>query len=214
MVVIQYLTLVVIAVVVVAILLRHRDAAGRARILKLAGFTLIGIFVGSFAAFVIGDTLSDPGGWLALGLIASWLVPMLAFAALAWYRPDQAVRVFAVLIGLTTALAVWVAIDPHGWRSFEDEHGPIRTIVVFTVSAAVALLGLKRTAAAGVLLLILAIPLLAASLGGGPGSAALLVASVPTITTAILYLASASVASRSTPPRRSDAGPQEYPNAA
>jgi hypothetical protein len=112
-------------------------------------------------------------------------------------------------------MSIWFAVSPEGWRSFEDRNGPIRTIAVFALAAAVAVLGLKRTAVAGVMLLVLSIvPIAVSSLGSNLGFTSLVVASSPAFVTGILYLLSAFVAGRSAPPRRAEAGPEGQPKAA
>lgn len=48
-------------------------------------------------AFTVGETFADPGGWKAAGLVASWAVPLLVLAMLAWYRPGWAAPACVVL---------------------------------------------------------------------------------------------------------------------
>jgi hypothetical protein len=80
----------------------------------------------------------------------------------------------AAVIGVS----VWFALNPQAWRAFEDRHGPIRAIVAFVLVAAIAVLGLKRTAVAGVLLLVVGVvPLAVSSLGSLLGFASLSVVS-------------------------------------
>ena len=138
-------------VLVIAALVRQPDAVKRAISLRRAGFTWMALFTFFFGAFIIGDTFTDPGGWKAAGLVAAWAVPLAGLAALAWYRPGWAVYVFAVLTAAAISVSIWFAVTPQGWRSFENQHGPIRAVITFVLVAPIALLGLKRTAAAGVL---------------------------------------------------------------
>ncbi len=206
---------VVIAVLAVVFFVRHREGMKRARFLKRAGFSLMALFTLFFGAFVVGETFTDPGGWQALGLVAAWAVPLAALAAITWYRAELATRLFAVLIAAVIGMSIWFAVNPEGWRSFEDRNGPIRTIIVFALSAVVALLGLKRTAVAGVMLLVLGIvPIAVSSLGSDLGFTSLVVASSPTVVAGVLYLASAAITGRSGPARSAETGPAEQPKAA
>ena len=165
-------------------------------LLRRAGFVLMAVTTVVFGAFVVGDTVTDPGGWAAVGLIALWAVPMAALCALAWLRPDWATRVLGVLAGVLVVASVWFAVAPGAFRDFENQHGPVRAIAVWVVAVAAALLGLKRTMAAGILLLVIGgVPFLIASFRFG-GFASLAVVTVPAVIAGVLYLYSAVLASR------------------
>jgi hypothetical protein len=107
---------------------------------------------------------------------------------------------------------VWFAVDPAGWRSFEDRHGPVRAIATFVLAAAVAVLGLRRTAAAGWMLLVLGVVPVAVSSLGHHGQVSLAVMSAPVLTGA-LYLWSAAITGRAAPVTH-PAGPPARPRAA
>jgi hypothetical protein len=202
------LFLVVVAVAAV-LLLRRADPARRALILRRAGFVVMAVSTVFFGLFAVGETFADPGGWKALGLVCAWLVPLLGLLALAWFRQDWAIRVFALLIAALIGVSIWFALDPQGWRSFEDRNGPIRSLVTFVVAAAVTLLGLKRTAASGLMLLVLSVvPLAVTSLGGRFGFASLIVATSAPFITAVLYLLSTVMAGRSETQRAAGTGPE------
>ncbi len=208
---------VVVLIVVIAIVFfrRHPEPERRARTLKRAGFTIMALFTAFFGAFVIGDTFNDPGGWQAAGLVALWVAPLVALAAFTWYRPDWAISLFIVLIAVAIGMSIWFAADPHGWRAFENRNGPIRTIVVFAMSAVIALLGLKRTRVAGVMLLVLAIvPIFVSSLGSHLGFTSLAVASSPAFIAGILFLLSSAMTPGEAPPGSAEPGPLEHPKAA
>lgn len=160
---------VVIVILAVVLLVRQPDPLKRARALKRAGFGVTAFFTAFFGLFVVGETFTDPGGWKALGLVAARAVPLAVLVALAWYRPDWATRLFAVLTAAVLA-------------------------------AAVALLGLKRTGVAGLMLLALGVVPVVSSLGGHLGSASLTVVSSAPLITGVLYLWSAALAGRSAPP--------------
>lgn len=187
---------VLVVVVVLVAGTRRQEPAATARFLRWTGFGLVVGVAGFFALFVVGETLSDPGGWRAVALLASWLVPVAVTCAIVRWRPDRAVWLLAALTVLVLAWDVWLAIDPAFWRRIEDENGPVHAIAVLALAAAVALLGLERTRFAGVLLVLIAVGTGLAA-GGGVGGATLLafVTAVPLISGA-LYLVSAAMSSR------------------
>ncbi|MGE5290108.1 MAG: hypothetical protein ACM3ML_23560 [Micromonosporaceae bacterium] len=192
--------LVTMIVVAVIVLLVRRDPAKRAVVFKRAGFAVMAAFTLFFGLFIVGETFDDPGGWKALGLVSAWLVPLAGIALVAELRPGWAVPMFAALITVLIGLSIWFAVSPAEWRAFENGNGPIRAIVTFVVAAGVAVLGLKRTAAAGVMLLVLGIvPLAVASVGSLAGTGSLAVAASAPVITGILYLLSAGTGRTSRP---------------
>ena len=198
--------LVVIIVLGALFLARRPDPVRGARILTRTGFGVAACITGLFGLFLAGETFTDPGGWKALGLVAAWAIPLAALAAVAWYRPGWAARLLAVLIAAVIGVSGWFAVDPGGWRAFEDRHGPIRAIISFVLAAAVAVLGLKRTALAGALLLVLGVvPVVLSSLGSQLGFASLAVVSSTPLIVGVLYLWSAAVAGRAAPPQGTQA---------
>jgi hypothetical protein len=199
------LVIIVIMVLVVVYFARHPDSASGARFLKRAGFGLMAFVTAVFALFVVGETVDDPGGWAAAGLIAPWLAPA-GLAALYWYRPSLAGRVLIGLTMMLVAVTVWATADSDSWRAFEDHHGPVRTIAVFVLTAAVALLGVKRTRVAGILLLVLGVVPLAVSSLGHLRLGSLAVATTPALITGMLYLISAAFDQGRTP----DAPPPKH----
>lgn len=203
----------IILIVAVVILLRQQDPARRSSILRRAGFIVMAATTLFFGLFVVGETFMNPGGWEAVGLVAAWAIPLAALAAIAWFRPDWAVWVFAVLIAGLVAMSIWFALDPDGWRAFEDRNGPIRDVITFVVAAAVALLGLKRTRAAGLMLLVLGtVPLAIMSLGSLDGFVLLVLVTSAPVISGILYLWSAALSGRSA--RGAGVGPEGRPSPA
>jgi hypothetical protein len=195
------LIVLVFIILAVVLLARLSDPAQHARILKRTGFSVMAFTSAFFGLFVIDETLTDPGGWKGLGLVAAWAIPLAALAAVAWCRPGWAARLFPVLIAAVIGFSGWFAADPEGWRAFEDRHGPVRAIISFVLAAAVALLGLKRTALAGAMLLVLGVvPMVVSSLGSQFGFASLAVVSSAPVIAGVLYLWSAAVAGRAAPP--------------
>jgi hypothetical protein len=202
---------IAIAVLIVAVV-RHPDPARRAAVLRRAGFGLMALSAFFFGAFLIGDAFADPGGWEAAGLVAAWAVPLAGLAALSWLRPGWAIYVFAALTAAVIGVSIWFALNPEGWRSFEDRHGPIRAVLTFVLVTALALLGLKRTAAAGILLLAVGIiPVAVSSLGSFLGFASLSVVSAAPVITGVLYLVSAHLAGRPAPSAGMAPGPLGQP---
>jgi hypothetical protein len=88
--------------------------------------------------------------------------------------------------------SMWFVVDPARWRTLEDQVGPVRTIAVLVLAAALGVLGLKRTALAGWLLLVVGLgPVIIAGFGELAGVASLSVVSVIPVVTGVLYLVSA-----------------------
>ncbi len=194
---------------------RQPDPAKRAVLLRRAAFGLMALSTFFFGAFVIGDTFADPGGWKAAGLVAAWAVPLAGLAALSWLRPGWAVYALAVLSAAVIGVSVWFALNPQAWRSFEDRQGPIRAVLTFVLVAAIAVLGLKRTSVAGVLLLAVGvIPVMVSGLGSFVGFASLSVVSAAPVIAGVLYLVSAHMTEPPAPPARTGTDSAEHPKAA
>jgi hypothetical protein len=181
---------------------RHRSDLKRA-----AGGAALGLgitFTAVFGLFVAGETVSDVGGWRAVGLIALWLVPLLVLATAAWFRPQSSVTLLAGAVAIAGGLYVWSALDPMAWSGFEDEHGPVRTLASMTLFAPIVLLGRKRPRPAAIMLLTLAsIPvfvLLASLATGVPESWPLLLVSAPAAVSGALFLLSARTDPPTPPP--------------
>ena len=158
--------LVVLVIVVLVLFLRQREPARRALILRRAGFVVMALSALVAGLWVAGEGFSDQGGWKALGSLSVWVVPLAVMAAIAWLRPGRSIGLFAFVTAGLIASSIWAAVGAEGWR------GPI-VVTTFVVATAVALLGLKRTAAAGVMLLVLgvgppALTLVGNSYGVGP----------------------------------------------
>ncbi|MHB1430839.1 MAG: hypothetical protein ACYCVZ_01805 [Streptosporangiaceae bacterium] len=194
---------------------RQPGPARRAVVLRQAGFYVTAGLAFFFGAMLAGETFTDPGGWTAAGLVAAWAVPLAGLAALSWFRPGWAVYVLAALSATVIGVSVWIAVSPQAWRAFEDRHGPVQAVITFVVVAAIAVLGLKRTFAAGILMVAVGvIPVVVSSLGGLAGAAPLAVASTAPVITGVLYLVSAHLAKRPPPPARASTAQPERPKAA
>jgi hypothetical protein len=184
-----------------------KKAAMSEKALRYTAFTwmaLIGLFG---CLFVIGETFDDPGGWQAVVMVASWLVPLVALAWFALRRPAASEPVLVVATALVAAFSLTdaaIGIIPR------DSWGPVAAIGVFAVGLALAFLGLHRPSRAGVLLVALAAAQFVAvvlerdgsgaprlSLGGSSG-----VVVVPLLLGGVLFLL-AGRASRPTSAHRS-----------
>lgn len=173
---------------------RRGNAARTARWLRRSGFGLMAAVALISSAFLVGETFEDPGGPAAVGWTASWLAPLAALIALAWKHPPRALPVFVTLAGIVVGLTLWAALQPGAWRGFEDGHGPVRTVIVLVLAAAIAVYGLHLPRAAGVLLLCIGVvPLALSSLAEHLASGSLVVAATPASLTGVLYLAAAQL---------------------
>ena len=199
--------LVVSALVISIVFLRQRDRRWQARAIKRLGFGVIAVFSVLAGVFIAGEAFEEPGGIGAISLVFAWLIPLIVLAGLAWFRPRLATPIMIALSGVVVLASLWFAVDPDAWRVIEDQYGPVRAVAVFVLSAAVGVLGLKRTVIAGWLLVALGVlPIAASSLGSFAGAVSLSVVSVIPLITGILYLASARLGRRSASVSPPDSG--------
>ncbi|MGZ4603704.1 MAG: hypothetical protein ACXV0U_08910, partial [Kineosporiaceae bacterium] len=87
-------------------------AHGVGRGLTILALVLAGLFGLLAVMFTAGETFADPGGWQAVGLIALWLVPMIALLALALARPAVAQPILEALTAVWAVVAVWSILAP------------------------------------------------------------------------------------------------------
>jgi hypothetical protein len=190
--------LVVIALAISFVFLRQRDRRLQARAIKRLGFGVIAVFSVLAGLFIAGEAFEEPGGSGAISLVLAWLIPLVGLAGLAWFRPRLATPIMIALSGAVVLANLWFAVDPGAWRVIEDQYGPVRAVAIFVLSAAMGVLGLKRTAIAGWLLVASGVlPIAASSLGSLAGGVSLSVVSVIPLITGILYLVSARLGRRS-----------------
>jgi hypothetical protein len=170
------------------------------KVLRYVAFGLMVFFAVFGSAFIIGETLMDPGGFAAVLLSASWFVPMVALAVYALRRPETATTLLTVV---TALVASFVVLDGVFGIVPRDEIGPVASIVVFAVAVPLGFLGLHRPLRAGWLLLLVGAADLAdvfakmlgagdgpppdAALGGSSGAVA-----VPVVIIGGLFLVAAS----------------------
>lgn len=163
---------------------------------QLTGFVVGAAFVGIAALFVAGSALTDPGGWVGVGMTAVWLAPLVALAVLALLRPRPAVPVLVGTVLLPLAFGAWSLVDPAGARDWENRIGPVSLVVLLVVSAGLVTLGLSRPTLAGVLLLVVTVvPPLLAALGPGTGRGAplsLALLTLPLVVSGVLYVLAGS----------------------
>lgn len=192
---------VAVGVAVAVLFLRQPDRALRARGLARVAAAAMGVFVIIFGVFVAGETLTDAGSVPGPWLILAWLAPLVLLAALAWLRPDWATPVLGALTVVLVLAAVWFAADPGAWRVIEGGVGPIRALASFVLGAALAILGLRRAAPAGWMLLAVGVlPVAVSSLGSLAASSSLAAVSFMPVICGLLFLASDRQAARATSP--------------
>jgi len=159
-------------------------------VMKRVAF-VFAVVVAVFSALCVsGETMSDPGGWVGGGLVASWLVPLIALAIVAWRRPSLAAMVLVALAVAIVAMHVWAAAAPGWWREIENGVGPVRAIVTFAAVGPFAVLALKRTALAGWMLLSIGVVPIFLS-GFAPASAPMRVIGVPIAFIGLLFVIAA-----------------------
>lgn len=200
--------LIIVALAMGIVCLRQPDRAVRARALTRTGASIMAVFTVLAGLIVSGYALTDPGGAAGMGLVLGWIIPLAVLAVLAWLRPAWAA---AVLIALTAALilaSIWFAVDSAAWRAFENQNGPFRAIAVMVLAFPASVLGLKRTAAAAWLLVVLGIgPVLVSAIGSLAGVVSLSAISVVPLITGLLYLVAAAMVPSGASPDQIRAAP-------
>jgi hypothetical protein len=214
MIVILFVPLLVIAIVVALVLQRRHGQVEAVRFWRAIALSLAVLFALFAGLFIVGETAEDPGGAAAVALIAAWLAPLAALAAVAWWWPQVASVVLSVLVAAVVAVGAWYAADPAWWRTVEDDHGPVRAVGVFALSLPLALLAWRRPMLGGGLLVALGVLpglLAVASTGGGGAAGAVAAASSPPALVGILYLISGRMQHRQPP--GSQRAPEPQPRA-
>ena len=160
--------------------------------LRWFGFGVMAAFAGFVGLTLVGYTVTDVGGWEAVGLVALVGVPLALLCLLAYYRPSVAVPVLAVVALAPIAFGVMFLLDFDRWTAWEDQHGPLSLVLLVAVAAPLAVLGLARPTAAGSLMLAASlVPVLLSTIGAGsdwarPLSIGLVIA--PVVVSAVLFL--------------------------
>ena len=148
----------------------------------LAAFGLLG------SLFIIGETMSDPGGVSGVLMVMLWLVPMAVASTVCLVWPRVGRWVGLGCVALVATLWLWYALDQDWWRTLMDDRGPVIGIVTFALGLPLACLGLHLPRLAGALLLVAgAIPLLAVF---GQTATSATIAGIPFLITGALFLLS------------------------
>ena len=193
---------IVAAAGVVALLRRHRAPVTLAAFFRSTALAFTAACTALIGLFLAGDTIVDPGGWKAAGLIALWLVPLAALALLAWWQPGWATAVLAVLLAGVVALAGWYAADPAGWVAYENHHGPVRGVVSLVLLLPAALAGRRRPLTGAVLLLVLGLVPTVIAAAAAHLAVSFAVISGPAVIGGFLYLLAALAAGQPGHPAR------------
>jgi hypothetical protein len=165
-----------------------------ARLLREIGFWLTTAVMSFAFLFVVGETMTDPGGLVGVGYVLAWLVPLAGMVALAMRRPELFARGMWVLVLVPVAVALWGAVDRGSWVDVQDAVGPVSTLLVMVIGTPLAFLGRHpdQTRDAGLAMLaITVVPALLLGLSGGMAIVSMLMMSTPVLITALCYLESA-----------------------
>lgn len=178
-----------------------------AKVMRNVALTMVALFAVGGGTFVIGEVFTDPGGWQAVAMTASWVVPVVVLGVVALRRPDAA---GAVLMGVTALAVVFTVLDAAVGIVPRDGWGPVATVAVFAVVVVLGLLGVHRAELAGLLMLGVGAGQLVATLiarggaeaGEGPGPGALLggssgVVVLPTLVIGLLLVLAGAFARES-----------------
>lgn len=172
--------------------------------LKWVGFAFVAAFTGLVTLMLVGYTVADPGGWVAVGLIAAGILPVVALSLVAHRWPDAALRVLAVASLAPIGFGLMQLVDYGRWSAWEDSHGPIGLVLVIGIAFPLAVAGLARPAPAGLLMIALClVPAVLAAIGAGsqwylPLSIALVSAPVA-VSGLLFYLAGRSASTAGVP---------------
>lgn len=122
--------------------------------LRWSAFGLLIAFGVLGSLFIVGETMTDPGGVQGALLVAAWAVPMVAACLVCLLWPRMGAWVAGVVLALITGLWAWYAIAPEAWDTFMDERGPVLGIATFALGLPLAFLGIHEPRRAGWMLLL------------------------------------------------------------
>ena len=124
------------------------------RILSLIALVLTSLFAAGGLLFALGYAFDDPGGWAAVLIAGGIVLPLAGLSLLAARKPKLAHRSLVVGVALFTAWCVLTLF-------VNLIEAPVTPIVALILSVPIAVLGQRRPARAGILLLAIgALPLL------------------------------------------------------
>lgn len=135
--------------------IRH-DPPRRARFARrvaLATAVIAGLFIGLFLA---GEALAQPGGLRGALLVAAWAAPLAVLTVVAWRVPRSGPIILGVCAGAAALLTLSELVLPEQWREWQNGVGPVLGVVSFVLLLPLAVMGQRRPALAGGLLLGLA----------------------------------------------------------
>lgn len=121
-----------------------------ARALRIVAVTSVSLFGAVAALFIVGETLADPGGWRAVALTATWAVPLVALSVLVLAWPRVGAWVLPLVVAVVAAAEV---VDSIVHLVDRDAWGPVGSVSMLAVLVPCGLLGARRAAEAGILLL-------------------------------------------------------------
>ncbi|MBC7290508.1 MAG: hypothetical protein H5T83_04100 [Actinotalea sp.] len=122
-----------------------------AKLVKAVGAWGLVVLATLFGVFAAGYAFQDPGGWLAVGLVAAYVVPAVGLGLVAWRWPERAM-VTVVPVVVLVALPLF-SDTVRGWF---DEVGPVLALATGVAAVVLAILGLHRPGLAGTLLIAVA----------------------------------------------------------
>lgn len=188
----------------------------RGRIWLREGLIWFALAAGFVALFVIGETLSDPGGVQGFILVSAWVLPALVLSWLAYARPDDAAITLTSVCAITVAFNIWAIAAGEWWWRWENQHGPISSIATFACTVPLGVLALHKARIAGWLLIATAVlpELMVFARNPRPGALSLGFLTTPGLVAGILFVL-ASHAQRKYPrgftqPQTGEP-PQDYP---
>ena len=185
----------IIVLAVVVVMTRSKDPQQRASVLLRTGAAIMAVFTVLAGIVIVGYALQDPGGTAGMLITLAWVVPMLILAAAAWFWPAPTAPLLLALSSAFIAACIWLAFDPAALRSFVSDNGPVIAVSVVALAFPAAVLGLKRTALAGWLLVVLGVlPLMITLIARSGPVGSLTAASVVPLIAGISYLLSARMA--------------------
>lgn len=141
-------------VIIINFFRRVEDRGERVLLLKQLGVAIAGVPSAIFVFFIVGETMTDPGGLRGLALLMLWSLPVMAVTSVSWNRPRMASLGVGLMVMGVVAMDVWFAVDVERWRSFEDRRGPVSAVATFVVVAVTIVLAWRRPAVGGSFMLV------------------------------------------------------------
>lgn len=144
---------VIWALVIIDFFHAHEEVIPRILFLKQMAATLAAVPSGLLVFFLVGETMTDPGGVTGLLLIIAWALPAVVLVAVILTWPGPATYLVGLLTVGVVMIDLWYAVDADRWRAFEDGHGPVVAVVNFVVVALTMILAWRRPGIGGAFML-------------------------------------------------------------